>query len=151
MSTANNLARFTTGPNSVSGLVELANTIHSKSETFDKKISEAESKIAAKAAKVTEDIDRLTELPKNTRQPLRDKEIKRVRRDARDETDRDRWDTLRALKEADDQITAVESQFATPSHMLAREGLGSEERSRYYDQIEHSGPIELRERKFFLE
>ena len=42
------------------------------------------------------------------------------------------------------EIIATESMFASPVALLTREGIGTPERSRYLEQLAHSGPAEVR-------
>ena len=44
---------------------------------------------------------------------------------------------------ADKQIKNVSALYRNPVIMLQREGLGTEQRSRYMDQLRNSGPAEL--------
>ena len=67
-----------------------------------------------------------------------------IRRAVLKDSDGERWDALRAMTEGEQAALAAESQFASPSMILARAGLGSEVRSRYLEQIASAGPLELR-------
>lgn len=66
-----------------------------------------------------------------------------IRREILKASDEDRWSRLRVMTEAEQQVIEAEKQFASPSVILMRAGLGSEQRSRYLEQIANSGPLEL--------
>jgi len=72
-----------------------------------------------------------------------DKAANQLRRDHVAMSDASRWEHLRVMSEAEAEVLKVEKQFASPSMILTRAGLGSEKRSRYLEQISSAGPLEI--------
>ncbi len=50
---------------------------------------------------------------------------------------------IRELSGVAERIKSASAHYKSPMQMLMRSTLGSEQRSRYLQQIEHSGPVEL--------
>jgi hypothetical protein len=50
---------------------------------------------------------------------------------------------IRSISKLQDELVSAKAHYQSPVQMLAREGLGSERRSRLIHQIEKSGPVEL--------
>jgi hypothetical protein len=50
---------------------------------------------------------------------------------------------IRSISKLHDELVSAKAHYQSPVQMLAREGLGSERRSRLIHQIEKSGPVEL--------
>lgn len=142
--TGRNLSSFKTGINSLSQLVEAAHAIDSKHGAFAKRICMLANDVEGFAAQERERWAGVSDLPKAQREALAAKEAKKFRRDIAGRTEKERYDLLRDLREASKRIESMSALFETASHILAREGLGSEERSRYLSQIAHSGPVELK-------
>lgn len=139
-----NLSRYAGLPTNVASLISFASDLDIKASAFEKKITSLSVDLGTRSERVKAEIERLTDLPKNQRTTLSQKRLNTLRRETVQASSDERYEKLRALKQADDQITIIESQYATPAHLLAREGLGTAERSRYQDQIANSGPLELR-------
>lgn len=55
-----------------------------------------------------------------------------------------RWSYLREVNAAAEAVALTAALFASPQTVLARAGLGSAERTHYQQQLEGSGPVELR-------
>ena len=71
------------------------------------------------------------------------KELSRFRRELCQKTDEERYAGLRDLHAAEAEVNAVAPLYGSPAHILAREGFGTEDRSRYLAQMAHSGPMEV--------
>lgn len=139
-----NLTRFSFGPSSVKALVERAETVESQFREFNKRLAAAEIALDQRTERKVADIERLgrTFSPAERKRAI-DQETAGLRREVDRETEKARWEVLRQLARAEEEILAVESQFSTPAVLLAREGLGTEERSRFLEQLAHSGPAEV--------
>jgi hypothetical protein len=59
-------------------------------------------------------------------------------------TDEKRWAHLKAMQKQLGELEATAELFATPAHIVMRAGIGTEERQRYREDVEASGPVELR-------
>lgn len=138
------LTRFTRGPSTVKGLIGRAEAVESHFKEFNNRLARAEIDLGTRIDKKRAEIESLKDTlsPDQRRQSL-EKAMSTIRREATAASDKGRWEVLRLMAAAEAEILAVESQFATPAHILARAGLGSEERSRYLSQIETSGPLEI--------
>lgn len=100
--------------------------------------------LEAQAAQRREEVERsLADLP----QPQRGQIVARTVSGYRNELKRQTADARRAhLKAAGsllEQTDGARAHYQSPVQMLMREGLGSERRSRLFQQITHSGPVEL--------
>jgi hypothetical protein len=138
-----NLARFAQGPKTASELVQLASDTDLKYGAFEKRIGTHKNDVANRAEQIDADMNRLTDLPCHQRAALAAKELTRYRRELREKTDKERYSDLRGLQEAEAAVNAVAPLYESPAHMLAREGFGTEDRSRYLAQMAHSGPTEV--------
>ena len=142
--TPTDLTRYQHGPATVTSLVQRATDCDQKFATLLSRLTSAEN--AANEAKV-----RIACEPDGLRGTLSENEIQRAKnkktatalRELREGTNKTRWAVLRDLEAIDREITATAEMYQSPAHILARHGLGTEERSRYLEQIENSGPIEL--------
>lgn len=59
------------------------------------------------------------------------------------DTEEERYASLCGLQEAEAAVNAVAPLYDSPAHILAREGFGTEDRSRYLAQMANSGPTEV--------
>ena len=82
-------------------------------------------------------------LDANTKQSIIAKRVAKHHREMREKSDTERYILLRDMDAADKQIRNVSALYRNPVVMLQREGLGTEQRSRYMDQLRNSGPAEL--------
>lgn len=139
-----NLTRFTFGPSTVQGLITRAADAEEYFKEFNNRLARAEITLGQRTEKEVANIERLgrTFSPAERKRAI-DQETAGLRREVDRETEAGRWEVLKSLKRAEDEILAVESQFATPAILLAREGLGTPERSRFLEQLAHSGPAEV--------
>jgi len=137
------LARFANGPKDPSELIQLASDTDLKYAAFDKRIDTLKHDVAKRAEQINADMERLVDLPLHQRRALATKELTRFRRDLREKTEEERYAGLRGLQAAEAAVNAVAPLFESPAHMLAREGFGTEDRSRYLAQMTHSGPTEV--------
>lgn len=138
------LTRFTRGPSSVTALVERAETVESQFREFNNRLARAEMALGTRLEKTRAEIENLRDtLTPDQRRQSYDKAATSIRNEVVKASDESRWEVLKLMARAEEEIIAVESQFASPSHILMRAGLGSEQRSRYLDQISDAGPFEL--------
>ncbi|GMV70294.1 MAG: hypothetical protein DYG93_13140 [Leptolyngbya sp. PLA2] len=72
-----------------------------------------------------------------------DREVREYRDSLVRETEAARLDQLRQLDAARAKLASLLAVHPTPVAMLSAQGLGSEERSRYHQQIGHAGTAEL--------
>ncbi len=140
---SSNLARFAKGPKTPSELVQLASNTDLKHGAFDKRINTLNHDVENRAEQMSADMDRLTDLPRNQRRALAAKELGRFRRELRERTEKERYAGLRDLQAAEADVNAVAPLYDSPAHILAREGFGTGDRSRYLAQMAHSGPMEM--------
>lgn len=138
-----NLARFGKGPKAPSELIQLASDTDLRYGALDKRINMLKNDVAKRAEQINADMDRLVDLPRNQRTALAAKELTRFRRELREKTDEERYSDLRGLQQAEAAVNAVAPLYDSPAHILAREGFGTEDRSRYLAQMTHSGPTEV--------
>lgn len=66
-----------------------------------------------------------------------------ARREIKEKTDDRRWSVLRSLAAIEQQMGVIEEMFSSPAHILARHNLGTEERSRYLEQVRTAGPVAI--------
>ncbi len=108
-----------------------------------KRIDTLKDDVAKRAEQINADMDRLTDLPRDQRRALAAKDLSRFRRELREKTDEERYAGLRDLQAAEEDVNAVAALYVSPAHILAREGFGTEDRSRFLAQMAHSGPMEV--------
>jgi hypothetical protein len=137
------LADFKTGPKSLSELIATAHNIDGKKAAFSKRVEAIAGDVLRHAAEVREKWANVEGLSKGQREALAAKEISKFRREVSQNTEAERYQTLRELRDAAAQVEQMAALYESSSHILARDSLGSEERSRYQDQIANSGPLEL--------
>lgn len=140
---SSDLARFAKGPKNLSALIETASNIDLRHGVFAKRMDTLKDDVAKRAEQIQADMDRLTDLPGNQRIALVAKELSRFRREVREKTDEERYGHLRDLHAAEEDVNAVAPLYSSPAHILAREGFGTEDRSRFLAQMAHSGPTEV--------
>ena len=140
-----NLARFSFGPSTVQAMITRAADAEEYFKEFNNRLARAEIALDQRTEKKVAEVERLSRsLNQRERQRIVEQEKPGLRREVDRETEASRWEVLKSLKRAEEEILAVESQYATPAVLLAREGLGSDKRSRYLEQLSHSGPAEVR-------
>lgn len=138
------LQAFTRGPSSVAALVERAETVESQFREFNNRLSRAEIELGTRTEKAVANIERLNRaFGLAERRRAVDQETAGLRREVDRKTEKGRYEVLRQMARAEEEVLAVESQFASPAHILMRSGLGSPERSRYQAQLSASGPLEI--------
>jgi hypothetical protein len=138
------ITKFRHGPSTVTALVERATTVDSQFKEFNKRLAKAEIDLGQRIERSTREIENLRgTLSENQRRSALEKAVNGHRREVVAATDESRFEVLKAMARAEEEILAVESQFASPAHILMRAGLGSEERSRYLSQIAAAGPMEI--------
>lgn len=138
------ITRFTRGPSSVAALVERATTVDSQFAEFNKRLARAEIDLGTRIEKKRSEVESLRgSLSPDQRRHSLEKASTSIRNEVVKATDTSRWEVLKQMARAEEEILAVESQYQSPAHILMREGLGSPERSRFQDQISNSGPFEL--------
>lgn len=73
-----------------------------------------------------------------------DKELDRHRREVVKASEVERTKALKELSAMRAAADASEALFASPQVMLSQEGLGTDKRSHFLDQLRGAGPAELR-------
>ena len=72
-----------------------------------------------------------------------DKQVHERSRELREKSQNDRDRLLKFINEHGEAVAAFETLYPTPIALLASQGLGTEQRSRFVEQLQHSGPAEL--------
>lgn len=65
------------------------------------------------------------------------------RRTLKESSEKDRYEVIKHLNEATSRLSLLETVYPSPVALLAVAGLGSQERSRYHEQIAGAGPVAL--------
>ena len=101
----------------------------------------------AKAPKddiITEPRDAQAEARERERQKAAaDKAAATARREVLTNSSDTRWQHLKELNAAAESLAATSALWASPVTVLARQGLGTTERTAYMQQLDGSGPVEL--------
>lgn len=129
---------------SIADLESLAGDVSGRSEKFAKRIDQLETDVATRQTEAEARWEQVTSMRKAERRQHAAKEVSKFRRGIVEKTDDERWQALRELKAEADRVSAAEAHYTSPAALLAREGLGTDERSRYMAQVANSGPAELR-------
>lgn len=138
------LAAFTRAPATVTALVTRAADAAEFFKTFNNKLAAAEISVGTRAERKRFELDQLKgAVSEPELRAGREKALNAIRREVVEATDKARFAPLKAMQRVEEEVLAADTVFASPVSILAREGIGSPERSRYMEQITHSGPAEL--------
>lgn len=100
--------------------------------------------LEGQAKRRRDDIERsLADLPSSQRSQLVSRATGGFRGELRRASAEERLKLVREIGRLREETQAVRDHYASAAQLLAREGLGSERRSRLQQQIEKSGPVEL--------
>ncbi len=142
--TPTDLTRYQHGPATVTALVQRATDCDQKFATLLTRLTSAQNAANEAKVRIANELEGLRgTLSENDIQRAKNKKTSTALRELREGTNKSRWAMLKELEAIDREITATAEMYQSPAHILARHGLGTEERSRYLEQIERSGPIEL--------
>jgi len=137
------LAKFARGPKTLAELTEVAARSSLALERLRKIIALRDGEIAQRSAEIRREWNARTELGRDMREAMAEKEIAAYRRNVLTTTEQDRSAVLSELRGFEAEVGAVAALWESPAHLLMREGLGSEERSRYLGQMQYAGPAEV--------
>lgn len=139
-------------PTDTNALGELAAKATRRAEQLVGKVGKCQGDIQAKAAEVEREIAEARTTASGEVRPKQDrraiekhlredlsKHHKEVLANSADE----RETALRELNELRETVAAVRELFTSPVAMLTSEGIGSERRSRIYQEAQHLGPAAL--------
>lgn len=124
-------------------VVSLAEVAAKRAEKFGRLIDTLEAGVAARAAETAESLARAGFNPKDQKAAA-DKAAATARREVVANSSDARWQHLKELNAAAESLGTTAALFASPVTVLARQGLGTPERSAYQQQLEGSGIVELR-------
>lgn len=141
--TTTRLAKYVNGPKDLSAVITLARSISEKADTFDKRMTMLRADAKAQREMVTAEVNGYEGVDATTKRGIIEKKVATLRKELRDRTSKERYNTLSDIDAAAKQVSAVKDLYRSPATMLMREGLGSEKRSRYLHQLANSGPTEL--------
>lgn len=122
---------------------EVAEATRRRAERFQKMIDAFEDGLRAKAEEVRRGL-RSNNVGEEALRPALANSVKKARVDLIRSSEDTRWAELRAFDEAARSLRVTEELFATPAAVLAREGLGTPERTAYQMQASLVGPAGLR-------
>ena len=125
----------------------LSQTFATRIGTFNDLVVEQESQSLDNAKKygaVSSEYDQGTRMvvEQATRNTAK-REAKQFHKTLVGSSETERYDRLKALKVMDNRVMELEPLYESPVQMLSRVALGSQERSRYQEQLTHAGPREL--------
>lgn len=131
-------------PATVADLTNIASFAEAMARRFGKQVDEIEAELTKRAAHARERLSGLTAILPGQREQMVTEETRKAHRELRDASDKTRWEQLRELQAALARAEAAAVLFASPTTMLAREGLGTERRTHLQQQLAGAGPAELR-------
>lgn len=141
--TTTSLSRYANGVKSLSDLISVASHMSVNADGFYKRIDMLKADAKSQREKITAEINGYRGMSPNQKIATIRDEVAAQRRELRDRTSEERYAALSKLKAATDSITAVKPMYRSPNVMLARERLGTPERSRMMQQMATSGISEL--------
>lgn len=124
-------------------VVSLAEVAARRAEKFGKLIDTLDAGIATRAADAAESLARAGFNPSD-QQAAADKAAATARREVMTNSSDARWQHLKELNAAAESLATTAALWASPVTVLARQGLGTPERTAYQQQLEGSGIVELR-------
>lgn len=126
----------------VAEVVSLAEVAAKRAEKFGKLIETLDAGIAARATEAAASLARAGFNPKDQKAAA-DKAAATARREVLTNSSDTRWQHLKELNAAAESLAATSALWASPVTVLARQGLGTTERTAYMQQLDGSGPVEL--------
>ncbi|WP_342076356.1 hypothetical protein [Yoonia sp. SS1-5] len=128
---------------STAEVVSLAEVAVRRAEKFGTLIDTLESGVNKRAADAAESLDRAGFQSKD-QQAAADKAAAIARREVVTNSSDARWAHLKELNAAADSLATTAQLWASPVTVLARAGLGTQERSNFQQRLEGSGIVDLR-------
>jgi len=124
-------------------VVSLAEVAARRAEKFGTLIDTLESGVNKRAADAAESLVRAGFQPKD-QQAAADKAAAIARREVVTNSSDARWAHLKELNAAADSLATTAQLWASPVTVLARAGLGTQERTNFQRQLDGSGIVDLR-------
>ena len=145
--TTNNIPDLPTvaeAPATLSGVIDLASKADARAKAFaNRTMARLRSDIDREREKIEARYDGVGISPVIKKQAI-DKELDKHRREVVKSSEAERARALKELSAMRAAADASEALFASPQVMLSQEGLGTDKRSRYLEQLKGAGPAELR-------
>jgi len=133
---------YTGVPTDLDSIKQLNIEVAEVSETFKRKLGKLDNQLKATQAELDRSADSMG-LDQQTRQQHIDKALKDHRRKLEHTSETERMDYIRRLQDFERRANLALKLYPTPVALLEAAGLGSEERSRYLEQLQHAGPTTL--------
>ena len=128
---------------STAEVVSLAEVAARRAEKFGTLIDTLESGVNKRAADAAESLARAGFQPQEQKSAA-DKAAAIARREVVTNSSDARWAHLKELNAAADSLATTAQLWASPVTVLARAGLGTQERSNFQQQLDGSGIVDLR-------
>lgn len=133
------LDKFKGKPKSVSDIVLRASAADVAARKLQQVFERLNADIAKETERATEQYDALTSLPRTQRDALKREHVSKFRLELVRNSSAERFEILKELRQHHEDTDAVSSLYSSSAHLLSRYGLGSEARSRLYNDIAPAG------------